>query len=335
MTYASRLQPKEKGGQAVMVGLNPNDGITTQVQTLLSRGVGSVIYIPTTSRSLSEVARLSKTVHSAGMRGTLIAVDQEGGLVLRLTGPGFTAIPSAADQAKLSDAELTAAATTWGKELRDAGIDITLAPVADVVPAEYAARNEPVAQLHRGYGSDPQIVSQKVAAVAKGWQAGGTSIALKHYPGLGRTTTNTDFGTASESVTTLSDPILAPFLDNAKSAEMVMVSSVTYTAIDPANRAVFSPTVVKSLRNAGFDGVIISDDLGVAAAVADVAPSERGVRALRAGVDVVISTDPQIAYQILDGILAEAEHDPAFAAQVEQSAARVLALKQKRGLVKC
>src|SRR5699024_557141 len=137
--------------------------------------------------SVDQTAEYTDAVRqaSSGPEGVelLVGADQEGGQVQRLSGPGFSDIPSAATQATLSDQELRRQAQQWGEELRQAGVTVDLAPVADVVPASVGEQNKPIAALGRGYGSDPQQVANKVTAFIKGMAAGGEATAVKHFAG--------------------------------------------------------------------------------------------------------------------------------------------------------
>lgn len=335
-TKAKAMSTAQQSFQVLMVGVDPSlpapDATTS---TLLQAGVGSLLYIPATTAPATQVKALSDALHKAAVP-PLITVDQEGGQVVRLTGPGFSPMPGAAEQAQWDTKQLRAIAAGWAKELRAAGIDVDLAPVADVVPPANLATNEPVAQLGRGYGSSAAEVSPRVAAFAQGFADGGVGVALKHYPGLGRTTTNTDFGAARDDVTTLADAELGTFRDNATHADLVMVSSVLYTKIDANNRAVFSPTVMASVRkDLGFEGPIVSDDLGAAAAVADLTPGQRAVAFVGAGGDLVITVDPSVAEEMALALQTKASAEPAFAARLADATERILALKAKRGLLAC
>ena len=157
-------------------------------------------------------------------------------------GPGFTSIPAASEQARLSDADLARRATSWGKQLRAAGIDADLAPVADVVPTRLGSANEPIGRLHRGYGPSPKTVAAKVAAFTRGMDAAGVATAVKHFPGLGAVRGNTDFVRhVVDRTTTRHDATLAGFAAGVHArADMVMVSSAYYAEIDPGHRAAFS-----------------------------------------------------------------------------------------------
>jgi len=334
---AERLEPAERAGQLVMVGIAEGfDSVERAVLT--DHHLGSVILMGGAADSRRGAVELTQELQDlAGDLGVLVAVDQEGGLVQRLKGPGFDTIPSAARQAEWAPAELTGRATGWAEQLALAGVHLNLAPVADVVPERNRARNAPIARLGRGYGSDPEEVSRLVLAFLTGMHAGGVATAVKHFPGLGAVSENTDVAAGVEDrTTTAGSDLLVPFRDAVEAGtDAVMISSATYRELDPDTIATFSPTVIGLLREWGFDKVVISDDLGVAEALADVPPSERAVRFLAAGGDLALTVDPAVAEAMVDGIVAGAEADPALAERVLQSATRVLALKESYGLVDC
>jgi len=157
-------------------------------------------------------------------------------------------------------------------------------------------------------------------------------------PGLGRVRGNTDFtGNVVDRVTTANDPYLQPFRDAiAARVPFVMVALATYTRIDPNHLAVFSPTVMAILRDRmGFRGVIVSDDIGAARAIAQIPTGRRAVDFLAAGGDMIISkfTGPAVAMEA--AILSRAAADPAFRARVDQAVLRVLQAKAAYGLLPC
>jgi beta-N-acetylhexosaminidase len=275
---------------------------------------------------------------AAGGAGLLVAADQEGGQVLHLRGSGFTATPSALSQGRAGTAGPTA--TTVASELTKVGVNLDLAPVADTVAASFAARNAPIGAYQREYGNDPTTVTRAVVAAVGGYQGGGISATLKHFPGLGRVTGNTDLtanGT-TDSTTTADDPYLEPFRAGIQAGvDLVMVSSALYPKLDPANRAAFSRPIVTGLlrESMGFNRVVISDDLGGAKAVADVPPAERATQFIAAGGDIVLTGLPAIVAAMTKALRDKAAAEPAFATQVDAAAARVLELKARRGLTAC
>ncbi len=330
------LSLRQRAGQLVMVGVT--GGLdTTERRAITASRAGAVILMGNSHAGVAGVAKLAKAIQAAGGGSVLIATDQEGGLVQRLYGSGFATIPSAARQARLSDAELTAQAQKWGRALASAGVLLNLAPVADVVPASNRSANRPIAGLGRGYGSDAVVVSAKVTAVRAGYTTAGVATAVKHFPGLGAVKGNTDFvAKVIDRTTTADSPLLKPFRDAvATDVDAVMVSSAIYTQLDAKRPALFSPTVIGLLRGWGYDGVVISDDLGVAVAARSVSASKRAARFVQAGGDIAITVDPSKAKAFTSGVIARAKTDPVFAQKVAQAAARVLRLKKSLGLVNC
>jgi beta-N-acetylhexosaminidase len=334
---AAALTLPEQVGQLVMVGVTVD--LPAAQRTVISRHhLGSAIVMGPTPGGVAQVAGLTATLRKlGGDTGMLVASDQEGGLVQRLRGPGFGTIPSAARQATLSDATLSADARTWGKAMAKAGVLLDLAPVADVVPANNRASNEPIARLGRGYGSDPEKVSKKVEAFRSGMSRAQVAVAVKHFPGLGAVRGNTDFSAkVVDRTTTAGSALLTPFKDAvANGANAVMVSSAYYAKIDAGRPAMFSAKVIGLLRGWGFDGVVISDDLGAAAALSSVPVGERARRFVAAGGDLALTVDASTAGAMAAGLASAAKDDPKLAARVAQSAARVLALKAAVGQYRC
>ena len=133
------------------------------------------------------------------------------------------------------------------------------------------------------------------------------------------------------------DPSLRSFQDAIEAGvPFVMVALATYARIDPSHLAVFSPAVMRLLRQGmGFDGVIMSDDMGAATAVADVPPVERAIDFLSAGGDVIVSKGAGPTVAMADAVVARASSDPGFRALVDQAFLRVLSAKDVAGLLPC
>jgi beta-N-acetylhexosaminidase len=268
----------------------------------------------------------------------LVGVNQEGGLVQGLSGPGFSRIPSALVQGRLSSATLAADAKVWGRQLRRAGVNLDFAPVADTVPPGTGAHNAPIGQLQREFGHQPLNVANHVAAFIDGMRAAGVATTAKHFPGLGRVTANTDDSAdVTDSVTTSHDAYLQPFARAiSDKVPFVMVSLATYERIDPSAIAAFSPTITKGLLRTtlGFTGVIASDSL-TAAAVTSVAPADRARRFLQAGGDLIVLGKLAPAISMATGLAASAAADPAFASEVDAAVRHVLRAKVAAGLIAC
>ena len=217
-------------------------------------------------------------------------------------------------------------------------MNLDLAPVVDIVPAGTETANPPIGAFDRQYGSTAAVVVPAAGAVVDGLSAHGVTATLKHFPGLGRVQANTDTtADVVDSTTTADDEQVAAFADLARSPAdpFVMVSSARYTQLDPDAQAAFSPIVLTDLLRGqlGFDGVVISDDFGLATAVQDLPPGERAVRFLAAGGTLVLTVDPAIVPTMIDAVLARADADPAFATTVDAAVHTALLAKERAGLL--
>jgi beta-N-acetylhexosaminidase len=337
-----KMSMSERVGQLLMVAVS-SGGIGDSEKTIIDRTrAGSVLLLGNSKAGMQVIQGVVGRVRDASRTPegveVMLAADQEGGRVQRLRGPGFTRIPTATGQAKQPDAKLRRNAYEWGRELKAAGIDANLAPVADVVPRSMVWMNQPIGQLRRGYGRSPKMVAAKVTAFTEGMDEAGVATAVKHFPGLGRVRGNTDYMTrVVDRTTTRHDDALAGFEAAINAGvDMVMVSSAFYTKIDDDHRAAFSAVVMgKMLReDLGYSGVVISDDLA-AAAMRTLSPGERAIRFVRAGGDLLIIGEGTLATTMANALKDEASDDPDFAKQVTKSAARVVAMKDRRGLAEC
>lgn len=337
---AEALSAEERVGQLLMVGVPTSNLDAETADILRSTKAGSVVLLGSSKVNRSDAAALAARVGALGNADIpmLVAADQEGGQVQRLQGQGFTRIPDAVAQGQMNETAFHAQTETWAAELARAGVQFNLAPVADVVPDDLAASNAPVGQLKRQYGSDPEKVADRVATFVQSMEKADVATSLKHFPGLGRVKQNTDSGEATDQTTVVDDPSWQPFIDGIKAgASSVMISSATFEKIDPDHKAVFSSKIITDILRGslGFDGVVISDDLGAAGAVADVPAGERAVRFLDAGGDLIINADASIAQDMAKAIIAKMDDNPEFAESITQSAARVLALKESIGTMEC
>jgi beta-N-acetylhexosaminidase len=305
---------------------------------LVRSGVGGVFLAGRSTRSVADLASVTAGWQALTRGPRLwVAADQEGGLVQTLKGPGFALLPTARAQGALAPAALARLADGMGRSLHRAGLNLDLAPVADVVPAGTEATNAPIGQYQREYGSTAAAVSRAAGTVRDGLAAAGVTAALKHYPGLGRVRGNTDTQPVTDTVTQAGDADVAVFGSLARSAAhpFVMVSTAVYARIDAANPAAFSSTVLRQVLRTrlGFQGVIISDDMGVAASVASVSPADRAVRFFAAGGTLLLTVRPAIVPEMVAAVLARSAADRAFAAQVDAAVHTALLAKARAGLL--
>jgi beta-N-acetylhexosaminidase len=281
------------------------------------RAAGAILFADNVADQ-AQLRRLTRSLRRASPHA-LICVDQEGGPIRILP----WAQPERAAPAQQAWGEVREDSRAAARDLRTAGVNVTLAPVADVPTVEGAAMG------NRAFTTDPDAAAAAVAESVAGWQDGGVATTLKHFPGLGGATVNTDEGTAViERTREQLDDDLKPFVAGIEmGSEFVMVGHATYPALDEDNIASQSPAVVDGLLRdqLGFDGVAMTDSLEAAAVQAVNDVEEAAVASARAGIDVILTTGRGSYSRVYEALLDEARSDDAFAERVRASAARVLA----------
>jgi beta-N-acetylhexosaminidase len=342
-TLAGMSLPQQVG-QLLVTGVDSTSPTQAQLDTVGRRHVGGVILTGHNANGVTATRRVTHRIRAAATSGAVdgvkpwISVDQEGGFVQTLNGPGFSSIPTALTQGSWTRSTLLSRAQRWGRQLRAAGVNLDLAPVADTVPTRVGTANAPIGFYRREYGHHPKAVARHVTAVVDGLEAARVQATAKHFPGLGRVRRNTDVSVdVTDHITTRDDPYLLPFKRAVNDGvPVVMVSLALYTRIDPAHLAVFSPTVMgRMLRHdLGFTGVIMSDSM-TAVAVEDVPAGARAVRFLRAGGTVALSVDSSLAATMAAAVLRHARSNTHFRATVRQDALTVLRAKHRNGLLTC
>jgi beta-N-acetylhexosaminidase len=333
------MSEAQRVGQLFMTGASSAGNDQAASRAITAYHVGSVILMGEQPTSVDQTAAISAGLQRQVARVKLfIATDQEGGEVQRLHGPGFDSIPSGLQQGSITPGALRADARRWGGQLRAAGVNVDLAPVMDTVPSPASAgSNPPIGQLDREYGFSPATVARHGTAFAQGLADAGVDATLKHFPGLGRVTGNTDTTAGvTDRETTRNDPYLAPFAVGINAgAPFVMMSTAYYSRIDADHPAAFSPTIVSGILRGDlhFRGVVISDDVGGAAQVASLSPGTRAVDFIAAGGDIVLTVDSSLIPRMTAAVLARVKSDARFRGQVDAAALRVLEAKKARHLL--
>ena len=314
----------DKVGQLLVVGV-PATGSRQSACTVTRYRLGDVFLRGRSTLTPGQLHGRLEALQSAatakGMLSLNVAVDQAGGKVRNLRGAGFAQLPSAVEQAAWDGQTLARNTATVAAELHTAGMSVTLGPVADVVPASLGAKNPPIGALGRQYGATPDGAASNVRVVVDATQQQAILTALKHFPGLGRVTTNTDYSDkAVDDVMIMTNSYLKPFQSGIDAGTgFVMVSSARYPQIGPDNVAAFSLRIISNLlrESMHFDGVIMTDDVGAAAEMSAVPVRDRAVRFVRAGGDLVLTVRLSDAGPMTSALKAEARRDPEFAALVD------------------
>jgi beta-N-acetylhexosaminidase len=294
-----------------------------QLLTRVRRGqVGGVIlFADNVAGGTATVRRAVRALHGAARRGgvprVLVMVDQEGGTVKRLPGP-----PATAAAGMTSAARARAEGRATGRLLRDLGIGVDLAPVADVPgPGSFLGS--------RAFGRSAGAVAARACAFAAGLREAGVGATLKHFPGLGSARVNTDDRptTVTLAAEALRHDYAAYRRCGARPGTLVMVSSATYpTLIGPRPAVLSRRTYSGELRRAtGAAPVTISDDLEAPAVTVQEAPARR---AIAAGLDLLLYARTEAAsaaaYDVLVRGVRAGEVDPG---RVRRAARRILRLK--------
>ena len=274
-------------GQLLMVGFDTNaslgslDRAGRAARTSATSSTSAAGTVPTKVTRTSEHLQGLVSGKSTGDVGLLIAADQEGGEVHQLRGEGFTRPPSAKEQATMSSAALTRAATGWARELKAAGVNVNLAPVTDTVPDDIGRANEPIGRYGRQYGSTrrrwrgPRRHSSRGCSRAASRARSSTSPA---WAASAATPTSASRASPTGS-TDADDPFLQPFADGIEAgAGLVMVGSARYSKLDPKVPAMFSTRDHHrpAAGQIGYDGVVITDDVNAKAVRGRAPPDARG-----------------------------------------------------------
>ncbi|MGK5629562.1 glycoside hydrolase family 3 protein [Streptomyces sp. URMC 123] len=354
MGLIARMSPEEKVGQLFVmrvyghsatapdpadVALNQKElGVSNAAELIAKYHVGGIIYFgwAHNTRDPHQIADLSNGIQRAGLAQPtpvplLISTDQEHGVVARIGAPA-TAVPGAmALGAHASPADARAAARIAGAELAAMGIRQNYAPVADVNvnPAN------PVIGV-RSFGADPRAVARLVAAQVRGYQGVGVAATAKHFPGHGDTTKDShyDIPLITHSRQEWERLDAPPFLAAIEAGiDSIMTGHLLFPALDPADdpATLSRPILTGILRERlGYDGVVVTDSLGMAGVRQKYGDDRVPVLALAAGVDQLLNPpDIRIAWPAVLRAVREGEIGRD---RLDRSLLRILRLKARLGL---
>jgi beta-N-acetylhexosaminidase len=287
-------------------------------------------------QSLEQLQALTASLQAAAAMPLLIAADQEGGKVARLSPrQGFPATPSHQELGELADPASTAAAAgELARLLAAAGVNLNLAPVVDL---NSNPDNPVIARYSRSFGADPALVSRLAAAFIEAHHTQGVLCCLKHFPGHGSSTTDSHHG-LTDVTETWSQEELQPYRDliQAGLADSIMTAHVFNARLDPVFPATLSTATLTGLLRGelGYDGVVISDDMQMGAIRGYYGYEDAVLTAIEAGVDIlaisnnVLFEEDVVSRTVL--ILRQAVAQGRISrARIEQSYARIQRLKQR------
>jgi beta-N-acetylhexosaminidase len=329
-----QLGLKEKIGQLFMCGfdgMEPTDGI---MKLIKEYGIGGVIYFRRNLRDASQVEVLSGKLQQASVDPLFIAIDQEGGMVVRLE-EGVTVMPGAMAQGAADNEDLTREAARWsGAELREIGINMNFAPCLDVNNNPH----NPVIGV-RSYGEDPAHVARLGMAAIRGYREGGVSAVAKHFPGHGDTAVDShhELPSVPHDVDRLNEVELYPFrIAIEQGVDAIMTAHVVFPAFEPGGvPATLSQKILTGLLRdqLGFKGVIVTDCLEMNAIAETIGVARGAVEAIKAGSDLIL-----VSHRLFRQTAAlEAVMEAVMTGEIPESrinvaARRIWELKRSRGL---
>lgn len=252
----------------------------------IAGGLGGVTLYGRNVGDASRLAALTASLHDAG-DGFVVSLDEEGGDVTRTEVATGSSFPGNGALGTVDDVALTVAvAAAMGGSLAAYGVDLDLAPVADV---NVDPRN-PVIGI-RSFGADPVAASRHVAAYVEGLQSAGVAACLKHFPGHGNTHVDSHRGlpVVEDDLETLERVALPPFRAGISAgAKAVMTAHLVVPAYDSVPATISRRVLTGVLREElGFTGVIVADGLDMAALSDTVGFLEGAVLSLAAGADLL------------------------------------------------
>lgn len=283
--------------------------------------------------SPAQVRRLTADLRAAaGARGIVVGVDQEGGVVTRLSpAHGFPAVASEA----VIGAGTAAGARNWARgiatTLAAGGFDLNFAPVVDL---DVNPRSPAIGALDRSFSADADVVVERAAIEVEAHRAAGVRTTLKHFPGIGSSTANTDVGVADVTAT-WTRAELEPFrrLIAAGEADLVMAGHVVNGQLDPDRPASLSRAVVTDLLRGelGWDGIVVTDDLQAAAITTAFGRDEAVLLALEAGNDLLLfanqqAYDPHLVSRVVTLVAAAVASGRIPASRIDEAYGRVQAM---------
>lgn len=331
-------------GQMILVGFRGDDasdaGVNAVSSDIANGHIGGVLYLKTNVASLSAVRDINRRF-AAGSEGLvpLIALDQEGGSIERLTrAVGFTEIASAARIAS-SQSAVGAQQTYFdmARSLAQVGFNVNFGPVVDL---NINLNNPIIARYGRSYGAEPGQVAEYAGSFIDAHHQAGLVTALKHFPGHGSSRSDSHEGFVDISQVWQPQE-LDPYriLINQGKVDMVMMAHLYHRQFSGAaaqTPASLSPNWIEGVlrQQLGYDGVVISDDMEMGAIRAHFSLRQSIIMAVEAGTDILLFSNTanyrsSLGREIRDILVAKAEADPRFRTRIEQSYRRIVRLKSR------
>ncbi|OWA35650.1 beta-N-acetylhexosaminidase [Saccharibacillus sp. O16] len=330
---------RDKLGQMLLGGFDGTTMTTDAMKLIAAYRAGGIIYFSRNVSSPEQLADLTRELQDAaaanGLPPLWISIDQEGGMVARIT-EGVTLMPGQMAIAAAGSAEEAyRAAYVSGSELRRIGINLNYAPVLDV---NNNPRN-PVIGV-RSFGESPEAVAEFGAAMVRGFQDAGVAATAKHFPGHGDTDVDShlDLPTVPHDRARMEEIELVPFKRAlAEGVDAVMSAHIYFPALEKEKLPVtLSPSVLTGLlrEELGFDGIITTDCMEMNAIAEHYGVAEAAVLAVLAGADqVLVSHHANRQGAALNALEEAVQGGRITESRIDHSVRRLLRMKGKRGIL--
>ena len=321
------MSQTEKLGQMVMIGIQGTKVDDDSLYMLNQYHIGGVILFDRNMDSPEQVKQLTSDLQAQSNEKVplFIGIDEEGGDVVRMA-EKLTPPPSQKEIGATGDIEQ---AKTWAiktaKSLKDMGINVNFAPVADV------GSND-----KRSYSADANTVIDFVRAATKGYQQENIIYSLKHFPGIGKG--RVDSHVDSSSIDVAKEVLMAedilPFKtiidENEPNDYFILVSHLKYPALDEEYPASLSSKIMTDLlRNElGYKGIIITDDMEMGAVANHNDFRSIGVNAVKAGADIVlVCHEYEHQQEVYLGLLDAVNNGEISQERIDESIKRIIKVK--------
>jgi beta-N-acetylhexosaminidase len=275
---------------AQLIALPALDFDVADLSPLIRSGTGGILFLGTATAPADLRARIAAAVGRTPQTTPLVMADVEGGGVQRLHGPVEDFPWPRELAATMSADQVRTLAQRIGTQMQHLGVTVNLAPVVDLDDRSGPSATNPDGK--RSFSIDPTVAGAYGIAFMRGLQAAGVLPVVKHFPGIGLSVANTDFGpAATRPIGELRASGLLPFVKAiAAGAPAVMISNATTPGLTTMPGSV-SPSVIQDLlrRQLGFHGLVVTDSLSAGAiASAGYTVPEAARAAVAAGADLVL-----------------------------------------------
>lgn len=339
----SSMTPEEKLYQLFVVRPEELPGVTDVTvsdeavrMAIEANPVGGIIYSTPSLISRQQTADMISGIQSYSKLGLFIALDEEGGDIARLgknPDMGTTAFPTMTEIGDTGDtANAYNVGLTIGREIAELGFNLDFAPVADVNsnPANTVIGS-------RAFSSDPKTAAAMVAACVKGFLDSDMLCTLKHFPGHGDTYADSHYGEAEikKTLDGLYGCELIPFKAGIDAgAQFVMTGHISVPNVtgDEMPATLSHGLVTELLRGElGFEGIVITDAMGMKAISDKFTSGEAAVKAIQAGCDMILS--PENLSDAVEGLAGAVAKGEISQSRIDESVLRILKTKLYSGII--